>query len=182
MLGKLDRNEKAGLLAAFVVVIGVSVAAGFYGADYIGTPTGQVGSEASGTEIKQEVQTIMEAQLASQEQQLMMMAQQNENISEDDLSISANVGEPSESEISGLLEVPVEVSGTVPAQDDSGEVEDMDEENILYVSSDGEYLFQEPTEIEETISQIEEQAQQMQQQEEQEMPEEPVQPEEPQTE
>ena len=161
MFEKMNRNEKAGLLAAFIVVIGVSAAAGFYGAGMTETPTGQIGSEASGSEIRSDLRTILDQQVARQRQQLMMMAQQNENISAEDLSISAEVGEPTESDIAGLLQVPVEISGKIPSQ--TGQIEESTQKATYYVSADGKLLFQQPTEIEKTLSQIEKAQQQAQQ-------------------
>ena len=158
MFEKMNRNEKAGLVAAFIVVIGVSAAAGFYGAEYYGNPTGMMSSKVSSSDIRQDVQTILDQQIKSQRQQLMMMAQQNENISAEDIAISADVGMPESSDISGLMEVPITVNGQVPSR--TGEVKNMSQDTRYYVSADGKLLFQKPTEIESVLSQLESKSQQ----------------------
>jgi hypothetical protein len=107
----------------------------------------------------------MDQQIQQQQQQLALMAQQSENLSEDDLSMEANVEEVIQSEFPSLYRVTVSITGETPSQQNPGETESVDEEQIMYISKDGRYLFQEPTDLEELA-----------QQQQQEQPEQPTQP------
>lgn len=159
VLDSLSGKEKQGLVAGFVLAVVASLAVG-----YVGGNMGVVddsGDSASTDEIRSTAQSIMDQQVATQEQQLAMMANQSENVSESDLSLDAEVEDVSESDFGSLYEVTVAVTGTTVGQ--TGELQDLDEEQTLYISQDGRYLFQEPTDLE-----------QQQQQQEQPQPQQPT--------
>ncbi|MFP3945342.1 MAG: hypothetical protein ACLFVI_00420, partial [Archaeoglobaceae archaeon] len=101
--------------------------------------------EVSEDEIGEKVQAMVDQQMEQQEQQLALLAQQSEDISEDDVSIDASVEDVSSSQFGSLYEVSVAITGTAPSQ--TGELESIDQEQEMYVSEDGRYLFQQPTEL-----------------------------------
>ena len=144
VLDSLSGKEKQGLAAAFAVAVVASLAAG-----YVGGNMGVVedsGDSASTDEIRSTAQSIMDQQVAAQQQQLALMANQTENVSESDLSLNAEVEDVSESEFGSLYEVTVSVTGDTVGQ--TGEMQSIDEEQTLYISEDGRYLFSEPTDLE----------------------------------
>ncbi|MFO7966073.1 MAG: hypothetical protein R6U44_00545 [Archaeoglobaceae archaeon] len=104
--------------------------------------------EASEDEISQKVQTMVDQQMQQQEQQLALMAQQNDNISEEDVSIDASVEDVSSSQFDSLYEVSVAVTGNAPSQ--TGELEPINQEQEMYVTEDGRYVFQQPTDLEQS--------------------------------
>ncbi len=151
MFDKLEKRQFYGLIAGFVVVAVVAFGAGAaLGGNLIGSPQsdldGSSGATASEEEISQKVQSMMDQQIQQQKQQLALLAQQSENISEGDLSIEASVQDVSSSQFSSLYKVTVVVTGTVPSQ--TGELQSLDEEQEMYISKDGRYLFQQPTDLE----------------------------------
>lgn len=150
MFDKLEKRQFYGLIAGFVVVAVVAFGAGAtLGGDLIGSSQDDLdstGATASEEEISQKVQSMMDQQIQQQKQQLALLAQQSENISEDDLSIDASVQDLSSSQFSSLYKVTVAVTGTVPSQ--TGELQPIDQEQEMYISKDGRYLFQQPTDLE----------------------------------
>ncbi len=148
MFDKLEKRQFYGLIAGFVVVAVVAFGAGAaLGGVLMGSSDpGSSGETASEEEISQKVQTMMDQQIQQQEQQLALLAQQSENISEEDLSIEASVQDVSSSQFSSLYKVTISVTGTVPSQ--TGELQPLDQEQVMYISKDGRYLFQQPTDLE----------------------------------
>jgi hypothetical protein len=147
VLDDLSSRERYGLVAAFAVAVVASGSVGFLGANS-SSPTGAfTGSSVSTDDVKSTVQSLMDRQVSRQQQQLSVVAQKNENISREDVSIQAEVETVEESEFPSLYRVTVSSTGQVPNQ--SGEIQSIDEEQVYYVSKDGRYLFQEPTDLQE---------------------------------
>lgn len=151
VLDSLSQKERQGLVAAFAVAITASLAVGYIGATAtVNSPTGDFSEGTTSTdEIRSTVQSLMDQQVQSQQQQLALMAQQNENLSEDDVSMEANVEEVSQSDFPSLYRVTVSITGETPSQEQPGETQSVDEQQVLLISKDGRYLFQEPTDLEE---------------------------------
>lgn len=146
MFDKLEKRQFYGLIVGFVVVAAIAFSAGAVFGGGLGLLGNSGGNAASEEEISQKVQSMMDQQMQQQKQQLAMLAQQSENISADDLSIDASVTDVSSSQFSSLYKVTVKVTGTVPSQ--TGGIEPIDREQIMYISKDGRYLFQQPTDLE----------------------------------
>lgn len=148
VLDSLSQKERHSLVAAFTVAITASLVVGYVGAGAtMSSPTGAFSGESTSTdEIRSTVQSMMDQQVQRQQQQLAMMAQQSENLSEDDLSMEAKVEEVNQSEFSSLYRVTASITGEVPSQQ-SGETKSIDQEQVMYVSKDGRYLFREPTDL-----------------------------------
>lgn len=164
VLDSLSQKERRTLTAAFTVVVLASLTVGYAGATTITNPTGSFsGNSASEDEIRSAVQEIMNQQIQQQQQQLALVAQRSENISEEDLSIDAEITDISQSEFSGLYRVTVSITGDAPSQQNPGETEAIDDEQVLFISQDGRYLFRQPTDLEAEPEQPE-QPQQPQQQ------------------
>ncbi|MCJ7478965.1 MAG: hypothetical protein MUP63_02185 [Candidatus Nanohaloarchaeota archaeon QJJ-7] len=147
MLDEMTTRQRYGLVVTAVVLLAVGFGAGavFNG----GTLTGNLvadGDTASEDEIRQSVQELMDQQMQSQQQQFQMMAQQSENLSVDDLSMDATVTDVSASEFGSLYRVTVSIEGQAPGQ--MGRIQQIDEEQEMFISSDGRYLFQPPTDLE----------------------------------
>ena len=140
-------QQKYGLVAVVALTVAVSFAAGTMVSGG-SSPTGNVavGDAASSDAVKQKIQSFMDQQLQRQRQQFSMMAGQNPNISEDDLSVDATITDVTESEFGSLQKVTVSITGTVPAR--TGRTQSLDRKQTFYVSQDGRYLFQEPTDLE----------------------------------
>ncbi|MFB6116176.1 MAG: hypothetical protein ABEK10_01575 [Candidatus Nanosalina sp.] len=64
----------------------------------------------------------------------------------EDLSIDSQVESVSQSQFGSLYKVTVSTTGEVPRRLGSG-TRSIDETRTLYISSDGRYLFQEPTDL-----------------------------------
>lgn len=146
MFDALDRQEWYGLAGAAVLLVAVGFGAGTLTAND-STPTGNVGTAENTDAVRQSVQTFMDQQLARQQQRLQAAVNRSENLTADDVGMDATVTDVSSSEFGSLYEVTVSVSGTVPQMMGSG-TRDINQEQTLYVSQDGRYLFQEPTDLE----------------------------------
>lgn len=150
VLDDLSVRERRGVAAAFAVAIAAAFATGYVGSGMAGTPSGAItadtGDAASEDEITQQVQSLMDQQLSQQQAQFEMMAGQNPNMSAEDLSMEASVTDVSESEFGGLYAVTVSTEGQMPGQ--QGGLQQVDEEQTVYISTDGQYLFPEPTDLE----------------------------------
>lgn len=156
VLDSLSRKERQGLAAAFAVAVVASLGAGYMGGS-MSSPTGAfAGEEVSQDEIRSTAQSIMDQQVQQQQQQLALMAQQNENISQEDLSMEAEVQDVSESEFPSLNKVTVSISGEAPSQENPGEIESVDQEQVIYLSQDGRYMFGPPTDLERAAQQQQE--------------------------
>lgn len=148
MLDALDRRTRLGIGAAFAVAVLVSFAAGAV-APVGDTPSGAVAADTDGAstaEIRDTVQSFMDQQLQRQRQQLQLMASQSPNISAEDLSMDATVSSVEQSQFGSLYRVTVSVTGQVPAR--TGGLQQIDQDQTLYLSADGRYLFREPTDLE----------------------------------
>lgn len=142
VLDDLSQRDRRGVAAAFIAVAAVSIIVGYAGAGLMDSS----GGSASEAEIETLAQSLMDQQMAQQEQQLAAVANQSENISQSDISVSANVDDVSLSDIGSLYRVSISITGEVPSQ--TGGVESVDQEQTLYISSDGRYVFQAPTDLE----------------------------------
>lgn len=141
VLDDLSRRERRGVASAFVLAIMISVVTGYAGA----TVTDSTSAEASTGEIESLAQSLMDQQVAQQEQQLSLIADQSENISQGDVSVSANVDDVSQSDIQTLYRADIAVEGQAPNQE--GTIESVNQEQTLYISGDGRYVFSEPTDL-----------------------------------
>jgi len=145
MLDDLSDRERYGVAGVFAVSIiasfgiGLAVSGGAEPADSQDVPKSQ---------IQQQVSTLMDQQVQSQRQQLRTAVNQSENLTMEDVSIDAEVQEITESEIDSLYKVNVSTTGQVPNQLGGG-TQSMDQNQVLYISSDGRYLFPEPTDLQE---------------------------------
>jgi hypothetical protein len=147
MFDRLEDSEKYGLAAGFGLALVAAFFAGSVSAG--GSPTGAfMGGNADSADVEQTVQSVMDRQLQRQRQQLSMVANQSANITEDDLSIDATVNEVSSSKFGSLQKATVSVTGTVPSR--TGGLRSLEQEQVFYVSQNGRYLFQEPTDLQQT--------------------------------
>ncbi len=145
-LDSLSRRERQGAAATLVIAVTASLAVGYMGAGMT-SPTGAFAGETASTdEISSTVQEIMDSQLQQQEQRLSMMAQRSENVSEEDLYMEADVEEVTQSDFPSLYKATVSVEGQTMSR--TGETQPVDEEQVMYISKDGRYLFQQPTDLE----------------------------------
>lgn len=149
-LEDLSLREGRGVAAAFVVAVAVAFGLGYVSSGMTGTPSGAVtaelGDAVSEDEISQQVQSVLDQQMAQQQQQFEMIAAQSEDLSAEDLSMEATVTDVSQSEFDSLYRVTVSIQGQVPGQ--QGALQQIDEEQVFYISNDGRYLFPEPTDLE----------------------------------
>lgn len=146
MLDGLERRERYTLIGGLALV---AIAAFGIGAAFTGTTSSTdtvgVGDAVASDTVKQKVQSFMDQQLDQQRQQFSLIAQQSPNISADDLAIDATVTGVSGSQFGSLQKVTVSITGTVPAR--TGGLQQLDREQTLYVSQDGQFLFQQPTNL-----------------------------------
>ena len=153
MFENLEKKELYGLIGGFVVVIVISFAAGSLigGMNGNSSPQDQEIQPISTDEAAEEVQSVMDLQLEGQRQQLDMIANQSENITTDDVSIAYSINNVTDSKFESLYKVNAVLEGTVPTQ--TGELQDINQPQELYVSKDGKYLFQSPMSIDQIKSQ-----------------------------
>lgn len=145
VLDEVSQKERQGLILAGIAVAFVSLAAGFAGGS-MSSPTGDFAGETVSTdEIRSTANALVEQQVSSQEQRMAQIANQSENISEGDLSFSGEVQEVTESDFPSLYEVTISFTGNTVNQ--LGQVQEIDEEQQFYISKDGRYLFQPPTDL-----------------------------------
>lgn len=148
MLENTSDREKYGLAGIFVVSILVAFGAGSLSASN-GSPTGTFtgDTDMSENQIEKRVQSLIDRQVEGQRQQLRAVANQSENLTMDDLSINSEIESVSRSEIGSLYKVNISMTGEVPNQLQGG-TQSLDQTQVLYISGDGRYLFQEPTDLE----------------------------------
>ncbi len=144
VLDDLSDKERYGVAGAFVAAIAVSLVVGF-GAASLGDDDFSA-QELSEEDAETLAQELMDQDVAQQEAQLSQIAQEDENISENDISVSADVVEVSDSDIGSLFRAEINVEGNVP--DQQGEIEEFTEEQELYLSKDGRFIFQPPIDLE----------------------------------
>lgn len=149
VLDSLTGKEQQGLAAAFAIAVTASLAAGFIGGNTLSSPTGAfTGDTVPQSEIRSTAQTIADQQVQSQSQRLTMVAQQSDNYTEEDLSISSEVKEISESKFPSLYKVTLSLSGETPTRQANGDTRSIDQEQEIYISKDGRYMFSQPTDLE----------------------------------
>ena len=152
VLDDVSHKERQGLLLAGIALVLVSLATGFVGGSSMNSATGDFAEgETSKADIEDVANSIVEQQESTQEQTIEIMANQSENISESDLSFNGEVSEVTQSDFPSLYEVTISLTGSTVSR--SGELEELDEEQQLYISSDGRYVFQPPTDLEAQQSQ-----------------------------
>ncbi len=161
MLERVERSQLNWIIGGLAILVVVAFVAGsFFGGGLADefrndeSPTGgdiEIGEEVSEDEIKQNAQSFMDLQLAQTRRQLEMIVDQSENISEDDVYIDASIDDVSSSEFGSLYNVTVSITGTMPSQ--TGGLEDIDQEQSLFISEDGRYVFQEPIDLEQDLGQ-----------------------------
>lgn len=162
MLDDVSDKEKYKVSAVFAFSV---IAAFISGAVLSGSPAES--DSLSETELEERVQSLMDQRVQQQEHQLQQVANQSEDLTEEDLSISSEVDDISRSEIGSLYRIDISTTGEVPNQLGNG-TRSLDETRTICISSDGRYLFQEPTDLE-----------QPQQQTAQQQPQQPQQPQSP---
>lgn len=146
MLDELTTRERYAVVGGAVLLAVVA-----FGAGMTVSGSSQGGDAVSEDQIRQTAQSIMDQQVQQQRQQLSLMANQSENISREDVSIQADVADVGQSQFGSLYAVTVAVSGTVPTQ--TGELQSQDQEQTLYISQDGRYLFSPPTDLQQASQQ-----------------------------
>lgn len=149
VLDSLTGKEQQGLAAAFAIAVTASLAAGFIGGNTMSSPTGAfTGDTVSQSEIRSTAQSVADKQVQRQSQRLSMIAQQSENYTKEDLSINSEVQEISDSEFPSLYKVTISLTGETPTQKAGGETKSIDQEQVIYISKDGKYIFSQPTDLE----------------------------------
>lgn len=142
VLDDLTQREKhIGAVSTLAVLVALLVG---FGAGTLGP--GEINSQGSEEEVREVAESIIEQQEASQEQRFSMIANQSENISEEDLSFNAEIDDISESDFGSLYKVDISIAGDTVSR--LGQVQSIDEEQSVYISGDGRYLFQQPTDLE----------------------------------
>lgn len=148
MIDELENRQRAVLGATLIAALLVGVAGGqMLGGN--AAPTGNIAAEAdpaTTNDIRQTVQQLMDQQVQAQQQQLQLIAEQSDDLSVDDMSMDATVTHVSASEFGSLYKVTVSIQGQIPNQ--QGELQPVDQEQEFYISEDGRYLFQPPTDLE----------------------------------
>lgn len=164
MMDKLSDKEKYGAAGVLAVAVMLSFGAGAVTTGTTSADAGADTNEVSQEQIRQQVQTISDQQVQTQRQQLDTAANQSENLTRDDLSINSEISEITEEEFGSisLYKANISVTGEIPNQLGSG-TQEIDENQVLYMSKDGRYLFQEPTDLQQQQQQQEQQPQQPQQ-------------------
>lgn len=160
MLDDVSNREKHGIAVIFAVSIITAFSAGAL-ASGSGSPTGDFAGntgDVSEAQIQEKVQSLMDQQVQQQEQQLQQVVNQSENLTMDDLSINSEVTDVSRSKFNSLYRVNISMTGDVPNQLGSG-TRSLDQTQTLYISSDGRYLFQEPTDLEQPQQQTQQRPQ-----------------------
>lgn len=142
VLDDASSRDKRFVAGVFVVAIIVSAGVGFLAADIPDS-----GSQASSSELSETVETVMDQQLSAQEQQALVMANQSDDVSAEDISLDAEVGDISQADFGSLYRVEVSVTGTMINQMGNG-TQAVDQDQVVYISGDGRYLFPEPTDLE----------------------------------
>jgi hypothetical protein len=132
-------------LAVAVLIIGIGI--GFGAASFIGAPGGGQDTAGSADTVRQSVQPLVDSQLQQQRASLQQAANRSENLTMDDLSIDAEVTAVTGSQFPSLFAVNVTYTGTVPRRLGAG-TRTLDQTQTFYVSGDGRYLFQQPTDLE----------------------------------
>lgn len=153
VLEDASSQDKRILTGAFVVAIAVSAVIGFASASISDS-----GSEMSSSELTDRVESVMDQQLSAQEQQALLVANQSDSISEEDISLDAEVGDISQADFGSLYQVEASLTGNTINQA-GNDTQSVDQDQVFYISGDGRYLFPEPTDLEQ-----QQQPQQQQQQ------------------
>lgn len=158
---RLERSQFNWIIVGLAVLVVIAFVTGsFFGGgladkfrsdDEATTADVEIGEEVSQDEIKRNVQSFLDLQLEQTRQQLALMAEQNENISEDDVFIDATAVDVSSSEFGSLYKVIIEITGKTPSQ--TGGLEDIDEKQDMFISLDGRYIFQQPIDLEQGLEQ-----------------------------
>ncbi|MDY6776955.1 MAG: hypothetical protein SVQ76_02505 [Candidatus Nanohaloarchaea archaeon] len=143
MFEGLEKKEQYGLVGAAIVLLAVGFGAGVSMSG--GSPTASIVASGDTDQIRQTVQSFMDKQMQRQKQKLAVLSQRSKNISASDLSIDAAVKSVEESKFDSLYRVTVTVTGTVPAR--TGGLQELNQEQVYYISADGRYLFQEPRDL-----------------------------------
>lgn len=156
VLDDASSEDKRFVAGVFVIAIAVSAALGFAASNFVDS-----GSQASTSELTETVESVMDQQLSAQEQQAMMIANRSDSISEEDISLDAEVGDISQADFGSLYRVEISVTGNMINQAGNG-TETVDQDQVVYISGDGRYLFPEPTDLEQQPQQPQQSAPQTQ--------------------
>lgn len=143
MMDKLSDREKYGVSAVFAVAIIVSFGAG---ATVTKNSASGTGTQTSKQQVRQQVQRLVDQQVRSQRQQFKTAANRSQNITMAQLSINSKIEGITQSHFNSLYKVNISVKGVVPKRLGSG-TQKLDQNQILYISKDGRYLFRSPTDL-----------------------------------
>lgn len=94
-------------------------------------------------EIWSQAQSVIAQRLEQQRQHIAEVANRNEGLAARDMGVDAAVTNVEASKFPGLYRVTVHMQGKVPGP--TGQIKQMDENQVMYISQDGKYLFPEPT-------------------------------------
>lgn len=146
VLDDLSQKERRNVFTVAGVAVVAALVVG-YGAGSMSSPTGAFTSDSASTdEVRSLAESLVESQESSQQQRMALMANRSENLSEEDLSFNAEVDSVNRSRFGSLYRVDISVTGDTVSQ--LGQVRSVDQTQTLYISSDGRYLFQQPTDLE----------------------------------
>jgi len=143
MFEELEQKEKHIIAGSVFVVLLVGFGAGYTTAGGSNPGSGDAASEA---EIRSQVQGLLDQQVARQRQQLQQVANQSENLTMEDVSISGSVDTVEQSQFGSLYKATITLSGDIPRRTGGG-TRSVNQEQAFYLSNDGQYLFQEPTNL-----------------------------------
>jgi hypothetical protein len=160
LLDDLSQKERRNVFGAAGIAVVAALVVGF-GAGSMSSPTGEFAASGSAEEVRGIAETLVQQQESSQQQRIAMIANQSENLSEDDLSFNAEIDNVNQSRFGSLYRVDISVTGDTVSQ--LGQVQSIDQTQTLYISGDGRYLFQSPTDLEAQRQQQQTQGQQPQQ-------------------
>ena len=148
MFDNLNSQEKYGLAGFIVVALLMAFSAGAV-ASSSGSPTGMFfdgGDDIGEDGIESKVDSWMSSQIESQRSQMRVVANRSENLSVEELSIDYRIESVSESGIDGLYIVNATMYGNVPDLRNGG-TREFEQSRAVYISEDGNYLFQKPREF-----------------------------------
>ncbi len=165
LLDDLNSSRRRNIFLVFGGAILIAFFVGYVGAGMIGNgSTGDIdqtspdNSSLENTlgedEVRQIVQNLINNQSRRQERQLAFYANQSENLSADNLSINSTVYNIEDSRFSSLYRVNISVDGYTVVQRNPIRLESLQEYREIYVSKDGQYMFSEPTDIQQLQQQL----------------------------
>lgn len=146
MLEKFEIGDKYLLVAGALSIAFIAFIAGaFLACDLTGTYTDD--DAATKDKIKQNVQSYMDLRMKKNKNRFASMIENNEKISEEQISLKARVGNINTSKYGSLYKTTVTISGTIPWGERLSPVM---RRRTFYLTPDGEVLVQAPTNLDNT--------------------------------